>query len=102
MLSGYAWYAIGFLTSAPDSVTSGTNVRVNLLPQTQMFPGSLHRIRVAIQFRKIVCDRGDIALIIERRMYGDDLHRSIDARSRAEDGQLLLQITLLLTSQVWD
>lgn len=102
MLSGYAWYSVTRLTSAIDTVTSGTDVRVQLLSYTEVLARATHWIRVRIQIREILSQRHDVILIDERRMRRHDLHCRIYTRSRSEHGQLLFQITLLLAGKVRD
>ena len=102
MLSGYAWCSVALLTSAIDTVTSGTDVRVQLLSYTEVLARATHWIRVRIHTRKIVSQRDDVILIAERRMRRHDLHCRIYTRSRSEHGHLLFQITLLLAGKVRD
>ena len=80
-------------------MASGTNVRVQLLSNTEMLPRPLHGIRVRFQTRQITRHRGDVMLVTKYRMHQ---HCRIFTRSRSEQGQPLFQVAPLLAGKVRD
>ena len=99
MLSGNTWHSVFLLTSTIDTMTSGTNVRVQLLSNREMLPRPLHRIRVRFQTRKIARQRNDVLLVSKYRMHQ---HCRIFAWSRSEQGQPFFQVVPLLAGKVRD
>ena len=99
MLSRYAGHSVACLATAAVAVTGSANVRVQFLTETQMISRAGNRLRIRIQTRQIVRNCGDVSLVAECRMCGDNLHCRIFTCPGAEQGQLLFQVTLLLAGQ---
>lgn len=102
MLPGYTWHSISRLASTIGTMTSGTNVRKQLLSYTEMLARPNHGIGVRNQTRKITRQGNDVMLVTERRMRRHHLHCRILACSRSEHGQLLFQVAPLLAGKVRD
>ena len=93
MLPGNTWHSVFLLTSTINTMTSGTNMRVQLLSYTEMLSRPIHGIRVRFQARKITRHRNDVMLVTKYRMHW---HCCIFTCSRSEHGQLFFQVAPLL------
>src|SRR5579871_6908063 len=91
--------AVGGLPQPGGAMTGGADMRVRLLPQSQMLSRALYWMRVRLQAREIAGERDDLLVIPELGMRADDLHRPVDARSRPEQCKLLLQVPILLARE---